>query len=60
MEAVFHAPDGEELGYDSLVVLTLVEENGEIKVAGVKDFSDPEKRGNLHAWVAKALAKRAT
>lgn len=57
---MFHAPDGEELGYDSLVVLTLVEENGEIKVAGVKDFSDPEKRGNLHAWVAKALAKRAT
>ena len=52
--------DGNELDYDSLSVFTVIEEGGEFKVAELKDFSDPEKRGKLHAWAAKALAERAT
>ena len=52
--------DGNELDYDSLSVFTVIEESGEFKVAELKDFSDPEKRGKLHAWAAKALAERAT
>jgi hypothetical protein len=52
--------DGVTLDYDSLVIFTIVEENGELKFAEIKDFSDPEKRGNLHSWFAKALAQRAT
>jgi hypothetical protein len=55
-----HTNDGEKFDYDSLGIFTLVEENGELKVADLKDFSDPEKRGKIHAWAAKTLAKRAT
>lgn len=51
--------DGDRLGYNSLTVLTLAEENGELKVSGRKDFSDPEKREKFHVWAAKALAKSA-
>ena len=57
---MLHTGDGEKLDYDSLCICTLIEENGELKLAEAKDFSDPEKRGRLHAWVAKSLAKRAT
>lgn len=54
-----HTVDDDKLDYDSLAILTLVEEDGGLKVAELKDFSDPEKRGNLHGWVAKALSKTA-
>ena len=46
-------PDGVTAEYESLTILTLVEEDGEIKVLEHKEFTDPEKRGNFH----KALAK---
>ena len=52
--------DDTQLDYDSLIIFTLVEEGGELKIDDFKDFSDPEKRSNLHSWIAKALAKRAT
>lgn len=55
-----HTVDGDELDYDTAQILTLVEEDGEFKVTDYKDFADPEKRANLHAWAAKAIAKRAT
>ena len=48
---------GTALECDSLSILTLVEEDGELKVLEFKDFSDPEKRGKLHDWVAKVLAR---
>ena len=50
--------DGTEIDYDTLTILTLTEEDGELKVAKFQDFSDPEKRGNLHGWVAKTLASK--
>ena len=59
ISAVLHPAEGDKLEYDSLCVFTLVEENGGLKVSDHKDFSDPEKRANLHAWAAKVLAKRA-
>lgn len=59
ISAVFSTVDGANLDYDSLIILTLVEEGGELKVAKFQDFSNPEKRGNVHVWVAKALATRA-
>ena len=55
-----HTPDGDKIEYDSLSVFTVIEEDGELKVDEFKDFSDPEKRENLHGWVAEVLAKRAT
>ena len=57
LSGVFHPVDGPTLDYDSLAILTLVEEDGQLKVVDFKDFSDPEKRNNLHGWVAQALAK---
>lgn len=47
------------LEYDSLAIFTLVEEDGELKINDFKDFSNPEKRGKLHEWGAKFLAKGA-
>lgn len=55
LSAVCHTADDDKLEYDSLSIITLVEENGEPKVADVKDFSDPEKRGRIHGWVAKKV-----
>ena len=49
--------DGTTLDYDSVSILTFVEEDGELKILECKDFSDPQKRSNLHSWVSKALAK---
>lgn len=41
-------PDGTTLDYDSLTIITLVEEDGKLKILEFKDFSDPEKRRNFH------------
>ena len=49
--------DGTTLDYDSVMINTFVEEDGELKLAETKDFSDPEKRGAFHVEVAKALEK---
>lgn len=50
---------GGEFDYDSLVIFTLAEEDGEPRVVSLKDFCDPEKRANLFGWAAKVLAKGA-
>lgn len=49
--------DGTDIDYDIPTILTLVEEDGELKISEFKDFSDPKKRSNLFSWAAKALAK---
>ena len=51
---VGYTVDGNKLDYDSLTILTIGEEDGVLKVLESKDFSDPEKRGKLHGWVAEA------
>lgn len=51
------ALDGGRLEYDSVAILTIVEEDGALKIQEFKDFSDPEKRSNLHSWAAKVLEK---
>ena len=52
--------DGTQLDYDSVAIVTLVEEDGQLKIANFKDFAVPEKRNKIHSWAAKTLAKRAT
>jgi hypothetical protein len=54
-KSICHTTDGETLDYDTLMVITLIEEDGEPKIVNFKDFSDPEKRSKLHAWIAKNL-----
>lgn len=53
----FQTPDDNKIDYDAVVILTLAEEDGELKVSEFKDFSDPEKRAKLYGWVAETLAK---
>lgn len=55
-----HAVDRTDLGYDTLLVFNLIEEDGTTKILDMKDFADPEKRGKLHSWIAGALAKRSS
>jgi len=45
--------DGTTYDYDTLAILSLVEEDGEIKIVNSKEFSDPHKRGAFYAGIAK-------
>ena len=55
--AVFYTSDGHELDQDCLIIFTVVEEDGQLKISEMKDFTDPEQRGKLFSWGANALAK---
>lgn len=48
---------GTKLEYNTVLILTFVEEDGVLKVLEIKDFADPQKRGAVHTEVAKVLAK---
>lgn len=50
--------DGTQLDYDTLSIVTLADEDGELKIVDYKDFCDPEKRGKFFGWAAKTLAER--
>ena len=51
--------DGTALDYDTVMIHTLVEEDGELKIVEQKDFADTEKCDKLYSWAAKAMAKQA-
>lgn len=44
--------------YDALTILTLAEEDGELKVFHSKDFADPEKRLAVLTGAANAAAEK--
>ena len=44
--------------YDAIIILTLVEEDGELKVLHCKDFADPEKRMAFLSGVTNAASER--
>jgi len=48
---------GITLDYDSVSILSLAEEDGELRVVEFRDFSDPQKRSTFFAGIAKAAAK---
>lgn len=52
--------DGTTYEYDSVAIISLVEEDGEIKILDVKDFTDPYKRGAYYAGIAKAAGVPAS
>ena len=56
---VCHTVNGNHLEYESVSILTIVEEDGELKVSEFKDFCNPEKRGKLHGWLVETMAKLA-
>lgn len=57
MTAVWSTADGTAVDYDTLLIFSFVEEDGELKVLEIKDFTDPEKRDAFHALASKVRAK---
>jgi len=55
--AVASIADGTTFDYSCICIISLAEEDGELKVVGYKDFCDPQKRSTLLAWIANAMAK---
>lgn len=49
---------GVTLPYDTVAIITLVEEDGKLKVLHCKDFADPKKRDAFIAGAIKAAAQR--
>ena len=52
------AVSGATLPYDTVVIVTLVEEDGELKVLQSKDIANPQKRDAFFAGLIKAAAGR--
>ena len=55
MTAVWSTANGTAIDYDTVLILSFVEEDGKLKVAEIKDFSDPVKRNAFHAEASKAV-----
>jgi hypothetical protein len=53
-------PDGVTVDYDSIVITSIVDEDGALKVREAKDFCDPEKRTKFHAEVMRLVGAPAT
>ena len=49
---------GAMLPYETILTITLVEEDGELKILHCKDFADPKKRDAFIAGAFKAAAQR--
>ena len=58
LTAVFSSVFGATFNYDTTLIYTLVEEDGEFKILYCKDFSDPQQRNALIAGTVKAAAER--
>jgi hypothetical protein len=54
---IFCFVDGTTCDYDSVCILSFVEEDGEMKLLEIKDFCDPQMRSNFYACAAKVAAK---
>lgn len=54
---VFTTIDGSTIDYDCVLILSFVEEDGELKVLEGKDFSDPEMRRACYTQIAKLMAQ---
>lgn len=56
---VFTTPDNITVDYDCVLIVSFVDEDGQLKLLETKDFSDPEKRMACNTVAAKLLAKGA-
>ena len=54
----FNTASGATLSYDTLIIISLVEEDGELKVLCIKDFPDPQKRSAFMAGANKIAEER--
>jgi len=51
--------DGSTHHYDSVCTLYFVLEDGQLKVGGIKDFADADKRSSYHDTAAKVVGEKA-
>ena len=49
--------DGTTVEYEAASIISFIEEDGKLKIDGVKNFADPAKSAAFHAASAKALGK---
>lgn len=56
---LFTTVDGTTIDYECVLVISLVNEDGKLKVLAAKDFADPEKRRACKAEAERVLAKGA-
>ena len=52
---LFTAADGTVIDYDCVLILSLANQDGELRVIEAKDFSDPEKRKARQVEVVKIM-----
>jgi hypothetical protein len=57
LKFLFTTVDGITFDYDAVSIITLVEEDGKLRMLEVKDFADPEKRSLFYAGAAKLMGK---
>ena len=57
---LFHTASGATFPYDTVVIVSLAEEDGELKVSSIKDFPDPQKRSAYIAAATKAAAEKGS
>lgn len=55
--ATFHTIQGDTFPYNSVTILTFVEEDGKLKVRHCKDIADSQQRNAFVAGIAKAVAQ---
>lgn len=55
MTAAWSTANGTAINYDTALILSFVEEGGKLKVAEIKDFSDPAKRNAFHTEASNAV-----
>ena len=49
---------GAALPYETVAILTLIEEDGELKILHFKDFAGPQERNAFITGAAQAAAQR--
>lgn len=49
---------GVTLPYEALLILTLVEEDGQLKILHCKDFADTRERNAFHTGAIEAAGQR--
>jgi len=57
-ESIATTISGITLPYEAVLIVTLAEEDGELKILHCKDFADPQKRSAFIGEAIKAAAQR--
>jgi hypothetical protein len=51
-----HSIDGAKHSYETVLIITIAEEGGKLKIVSIKDFTDSGVRGAAAVGIGKAMA----